>query len=83
MYLDVEEFIHCLEGCELTKEQKVSIIETVYAFMEAQVDIAFGIHPVQLACGLCENLNLPEPANDLGWNDPAFSKNFRKSATGT
>ena len=38
-----------MEGLEIPHAQKVEIIHTVWGMMEASVDQAFGIHPVQQA----------------------------------
>jgi len=48
MNLDVKKYLPFLEELELSRERKEEIIRTVWGIMESQVDLAFGIHPVQL-----------------------------------
>ena len=58
MKLDVEKYLHHLDDPNLSRAQKEQIIRTVWSFMEAFVDQAFGLHPVQKIYGRAANDNL-------------------------
>jgi len=51
MLPDIEKYLAYLEGGELTRAQKEEMIRTVWGLMEASIDKAFGLHPVQAVCG--------------------------------
>ncbi len=65
MLLDVDDYMDCLDTLDLTREQKEEIIRVVWSFMEAEVDRAFGLHPVQKCCGHAVNDNLQSPSTSL------------------
>ena len=50
MPLDFEKYMPYLDKFDMPREHKEQIIRTVWNFMGEQVDVAFGQHPVQLAC---------------------------------
>ena len=49
--VDVEEFQHHLDGANLTDEEKRQYLEAVWSIIVSFVDLGFGVHPVQQACG--------------------------------
>jgi len=54
MALDLKTYTHHLDGNNLSEERKLQIVRLVHDIMEAQLDQAFGIHPVQ-CCGYDKN----------------------------
>ena len=46
---DLNEFIHHLDGMDMTEEQKTEYIEMLWRITEEFVDYGFGTHPVQQA----------------------------------
>jgi len=49
MKLDIDRYLPFLKGMDISQDQKISILHTVWGMMESQVDQAFGKHQVQLA----------------------------------
>ncbi|MCF6354795.1 MAG: hypothetical protein L3J26_06785 [Candidatus Polarisedimenticolaceae bacterium] len=49
MILDFEKYLPYLDEFDLSQDQKLEFIKTVWQLMESQVDQAFGFHPVQQA----------------------------------
>ena len=62
-----------MDGLEITHEQKIETIRTVWGMMESSIDQAFGIHPVQQARRFINKSNLHEHGRCLD------SKNFSAS----
>jgi hypothetical protein len=55
---DAEEFWHFVENYDLSDDQKREYLETVWSIIIGFVDLGFGIHPIQAACGkLTENFS--------------------------
>jgi len=55
---DAEEFWHFVESFDLSDEEKREYLETVWSIIADFVDLGFGIHPIQQACGkLTENFS--------------------------
>lgn len=48
---DAREFAHFLDDSDLTEEQKLEYIQTIWQIVLQFIDLGFGIHPVQQACG--------------------------------
>jgi hypothetical protein len=48
---DAQEFAHFLAESDLTHEQKLEYIQTIWGIVLQFIDLGFGIHPVQQACG--------------------------------
>lgn len=55
---DAYEFLHHLEECDLTEEQKIEYLQTVWSIVLQFVDLGFGLHPIQQACGQNEDISL-------------------------
>ena len=72
MSLNIEKYRLYLEGLELTRAQKEELIRTVWSFMEAAVDKAFGLHPVQQICGRRDIKNLQKPFPSLESKKAAY-----------
>ena len=49
--LDVAKYEHLLEDTELSEAQKQEFLEALWEIVVAFVDLGFGVHPVQQACG--------------------------------
>ena len=45
---DIEKYRRYVDDFDLTEDQKVELIHTVWAIVGSVVDEAFGVHPVQL-----------------------------------
>lgn len=63
MPLDVEKYLPFFDEFDLTPDQKREMIEALWSVAEAVADMAYGVHPVQLA----------NPAND---NDSLFNSSM-------
>jgi len=48
---DVDEFWHFVESFDLTDAEKRDYLETIWSIIVSFVDLGFGIHPIQQACG--------------------------------
>lgn len=48
---DAREFAHFLEESDLTEDQKLEYIQTIWQIVLQFIDMGFGIHPIQQACG--------------------------------
>lgn len=48
---DAREFAHFLDESDLTEAQKLEYIQTVWGIVLQFIDLGFGIHPIQQACG--------------------------------
>lgn len=48
---DAEEFWHFVESYDLSDDEKREYLEVIWSIIVSFVDLGFGIHPVQKACG--------------------------------
>jgi hypothetical protein len=48
---DVSRYEHFLEDQGLSAEQKRAMLEALWSIIVGFVDLGFGVHPVQQACG--------------------------------
>ena len=48
---DAREFAHFLAEVDATEAQKLEYIETLWTIVLQFIDMGFGIHPIQQACG--------------------------------
>ncbi|MCB2014876.1 MAG: hypothetical protein KDE67_08265 [Sphingobium sp.] len=64
---DAREYAHFLADLDLTEAQKLEYIETLWTIVLHFIDMGFGIHPIQQACGqFSENLALcPDADSDV------------------
>jgi len=51
LQFDAQEFAHFLDESDLTREQKLEYIRTIWSIVLQFIDMGFGIHPLQQACG--------------------------------
>lgn len=73
---DAAEFVHFLEDADLSSDQKIEYVRMIWDIVLQFVDLGFGLHPIQQACGqfesapvLCDksgNSALDSPHPDLG-----------------
>ena len=51
MILNIDKYMSYTDCIPSSTEQREEMIRVIWAFIESQVDQAFGLHPVQQACG--------------------------------
>lgn len=51
LQFDAQEFAHFLDESDLTHDQKLEYIQTIWSIVLQFIDMGFGIHPLQQACG--------------------------------
>ncbi len=73
-----EKHLHHLESLDLTREQKLSCIEAIYNFLQSPIDIAFGVHPIQLARGYSHKSNLQIQNKRLEYENNPNANNSNK-----
>ena len=56
--LDVDRYQKYLDDADLSEAQKQDVLEALWSIIVSFVDLGFGVHPVQRACG-----QLPEIAS--------------------
>lgn len=81
MPIDIEKYLHHLDGFDLTDAQKAELIHSVSEIMESFVDQAFGAHPVQqsmAARAAADSNGLPKA---VGSKDQLIAEQFGR-ATG-
>jgi len=52
---DADEYWEFVEDFDLSDAQKLEYLETIWSIVTSFVDLAFGLHPLQQACGKLEN----------------------------
>ncbi len=58
MIIDFEKYMPYLDEFDLSQDQKLALIRTVWGIMESQADQVFGFHPVQQVCCNADVKNL-------------------------
>lgn len=62
--IDIEKYQAYLDGSDLTPAQKEDFLRALWSVVVAFVDLGFGVHPAQQACGQVGNsLDLPAQAD--------------------
>lgn len=51
VHIDVEKYQHMLDGSGMNEAQKREVLEALWSMIVTFVDLGFGVHPVQQACG--------------------------------
>ena len=72
--IDYEKYERYLEDSDLSEEEKRQLIEALWSILVGFVDLGFGIHPVQEACGQAEKTPLPLTLGGLNGVDYEDSK---------
>jgi len=49
--IDYEKYAHFLEEADLTENQKREFLQTIHDIILSFIDLGFGVHPLQQACG--------------------------------
>ena len=49
--VDYERYAHFLEDADLTEDQKREFLQALWSIIVNFVDLGFGVHPLQQACG--------------------------------
>jgi len=62
--IDWEAYLPFFEDADIPDDQKRALIEALWGIMTAFVDLGFGLHPVQLACGKPDG-SLTKPVADM------------------
>lgn len=62
--IDVEKYQAYLDDPSLSDEQRAEIIQALWTIITAFVELGFGVHPVQQACGQLENALDPSKGAD-------------------
>lgn len=67
--IDIDKYQSYLDGSDLTPAQKEDFLRALWSVVVAFVDLGFGVHPVQQACGQVDNsLDPPAQADSDGLN---------------
>lgn len=77
---DISEFLPFLDNTNLTLEEKTEVLQTWQQLVEAQVDAAFGVHPVQLAGGKQPEKHLRKAKKSVDSKDYSLSQRYRQAA---
>ncbi|MBI1274434.1 hypothetical protein GC177_00490 [bacterium] len=78
MQPDIEEYRQYVDRFDLSEEQKIELIRTIWLMMQSFVDTAFGYHPVQL----CLKQDLQAIPSEIESHNNQLSKSFSASAEG-
>lgn len=62
--IDVEKYQSYLDGSDLNDAQREDFLRALWSVILAFVDLGFGVHPVQQACGQVEKSLDPAPQGD-------------------
>lgn len=67
--IDPAKYLAFLEDMDAPEEDKLELLSVVAAIVVSFVDMGFGVHPVQLACGeLTKELELGDQTDSDGTN---------------
>ncbi len=50
LVLDIEKYIHQFDGYDLSEDQKIEILKSLWQIMSCFVELGFGLDSVSLAC---------------------------------
>lgn len=80
--VDYDRYAHFLEHSDGTEEQKLEFLQAVWSIIVNIVDLGFGVHPLQQACGQVESIgrNAPSSGPDaLYLKDHSITEKFEQS----
>ncbi|MBR29600.1 MAG: hypothetical protein CML46_22100 [Rhodobacteraceae bacterium] len=83
LHVDVDQFQHHLDGADLSEDEKRQYLEAVWSIIVSFVDLGFGVHPLQQACGQVDQIACPGPslaADAVVSNDQRLNKEFDTAA---
>lgn len=81
--VDVEKYQSYLDGSGLNQDQKEEILQALWLIMVSFVELGFGVHPAQEACGktrllgkdasqtACDGVSSAQPENEIKPMDSA------------
>lgn len=83
--IDIDKYQAYLDGADLTLAQKEEFLRALWSIIVALVDLGFGVHPVQQACGQVEkSLDPPAQADSdrVRSSKPNISEQFNDAPDG-
>lgn len=83
--IDLDKYQAYLDGSGLTPAQKEDFLRALWSIMVAFVDLGFGVHPVQQACGQVEKSLDPRAQADsdgVNSNKPSIREHFNDAPDG-
>ena len=80
LQVDWEVYAQMLEASDWSDDQKREFIETIWSLVMTFVDLGYGIHPVQQACGESNSLDEIIKADMLSLPQSKSKTEFNKSA---
>ena len=81
--IDVAKYQEYLDGSELTPEQKEEFLKAAWSIVLSFVELGYGVHPLQEACGKERETDLLGPAESpdaVGCEDQNSTKPLEKPA---
>lgn len=76
--VDVAKYEQYLDGSDLSDEQKEEFLQAIWMFVSTFVELGFGVHPLQEACGQDDKRIEQRPKDAF---DQVRSEDHRISAT--
>lgn len=77
---DAAEFVHFLEDADLSSAQKIEYVRMIWDIVLQFVDLGFGLHPIQQACGQFDEAQIlcgEESADALHSLDPKIADTLK------
>lgn len=84
--VDYDRYAHFLKNSDGTEEQKREFLQALWSIMVNFVDLGFGVHPLQQACGQLEEipLNVADIAEvEVEYSNTLIADKFEISAACT
>ncbi|MEQ9259694.1 MAG: hypothetical protein RIG84_11390 [Roseovarius sp.] len=81
--IDVAKYQEYLDGSDLTPEQKEEFLRAMWSIVVTFVELGYGVHPLQEACGKDREADGPPPARAFDGvisKDQETAKPFEKPA---
>lgn len=79
---DAQEYLHFLEDCDWTEDQKREFIEALWEITLGFVDLGFGISPLQAVHASSSTLEVDSPSMLALQDHLEIEKQFEKAASG-
>jgi hypothetical protein len=79
---DAQEYLHFLEDCDWTEDQKREFVEALWEIILGFVDLGFGISPLQMAHASSSTLEVDSPSMLALQHHSEIEKQFEKAASG-
>ena len=67
--VDYEKYLHFFEHADMSEQDKIIFLQTLYDVLLNFVDLGFGVHPVQLAQKACGQVEKNPPKSALTASD--------------